>query len=288
MPIHLRSKDTRRKERAAWQEVALAAGFLSSRHFLGASDLHYGYWRDGLKPEPRNLAPAQECYSEFLLDHIPVDARRVLDVGSGAGSIASKLINRGHDVDCVSPSSLLNAQARERLHRQARLFECKYEDFQTEDIYDVILFCESFQYVSMEQALSRAFAQLRTGGSLVICDFFRLPTTEECPIGGGHQLTLFQQTISRFAFRLVDEVDITGRTAPTYTVIDEVFSHVLQPIWNEVDRALGATHPIWSKCVNLLFGRRISTIKRKYFSHRQTAENFQKFKTYRLMRFERA
>jgi cyclopropane fatty-acyl-phospholipid synthase-like methyltransferase len=287
MHIHFRSVHARRRERAAWQEVALAAGFLSGQHFLGANDLHYGYWRDGLEPGPRNLAPAQECYSEFLLEHIPKDAQRVLDVGCGAGSIASKLIDRGHEVDCVSPSSLLNAHARERLHERARMFECKYEDFQTADYYDAILFCESFQYVNMEEGLSRAFSQLKPGGSLIICDIFRLPTTEKCPIGGGHRLTQFQRTISQFAFHLVEEIDITERTAPTYTVIDDVFSGVLQPIWNEVDRALVKTHPVWSRCVNAIFAKRISIVKRKYFSHRQTAENFRKFKTYRLMRFEK-
>src|SRR2546421_8192289 len=101
MPIHFRSTAARRRERAIWEEVSLAAGFLAGRHFIGTSDLHYGYWPEGLAPELRNLAHAQECYSIFLLDHIPMNARRVLDVGCGAGSIAAKLIRRGHEVDCV-------------------------------------------------------------------------------------------------------------------------------------------------------------------------------------------
>ena len=121
----------------------------------------------------------------------------------------------------------------------------------------------------------------------MICDVFRLPVAEESPISGGHHLTEFQEIISRFALRLVDEVDITRRAAPTYTVIDEAFNQVLLPIWNEVDRAFASTHPIWSKCVNTLFGKRIAKVKRKYFGHEQTAENFRKFKSYRLMRFER-
>lgn len=288
MSIHIRSIATRRRERAAWQEVALAAGFLAGRHFLGTRDLHYGYWQEGVKPELRNLAPAQECYSSFLLDHIPKDARRILDVGCGAGGIASKLVDHGYDVDCVSPSSLLNAQVNRLLDGRARLYECRFEDFRTTDIYDVVLFCESFQYINMEQGLSRACSLLRTGGSLLICDFFRLPTSEECAIGGGHSLTEFQQIISRLAFRMADEIDITRQTAPTYTVIDEAFSQVLEPISNEVQRAFAMTHPIWSKCVNALFGKRIAKVTHKYFSHEQTAESFQKFKTYRLLRFERA
>lgn len=287
MPILFRSRTTRRRDRAIWQEVGLAAGFLAGRHFIGTNDLHYGYWQDDSKPELRNLARAQECYSMFLLDHIPKDATRILDVGGGAGSIAYKLLQRGHIVDCVGPSSLLNQQAGKLLGSRARLFQCKYEDFKTTDNYDAILFCESFQYVNMHRGLSQTCSQLRAGGSLVICDIFRLPVTEVSPISGGHSLTEFQKIISQFALRLVDEVDITPRTAPTYTVIDEAYGQVLQPIWNEVDKALTATHPLWSKCVNAVFGKRIAKVKRKYFGHQQTAENFQKFKTYRLMRFER-
>ena len=149
MPLRFSSKSARRKAREPWQQVGLVGGYLAGRHFLGISDLHYGLWGDGIEPQIRNLPRTQEAYSEFILAHIPRDAGHILDVGSGAGSIASKLVARGHRVDCVSPSGFLNQQARARLGDRARIFECTYEEFQTTETYDAIIFCESFQYVNI-------------------------------------------------------------------------------------------------------------------------------------------
>jgi len=221
------------------------------------------------------------------LSHIPADAERLLDIGSGAGSVAALLVARGQKVDCVSPSSFLNSQARALLGERARIFECDYEDFQTADKYDCVFFCESFQYVKMERGLKNVATQLRSGGQLVISDFFRLPEAEHSPISGGHPLKEFQEIIARHPFRLVEEIDITKQTAPTFTVIDSAFTKVLQPIWDEVDRASVVTHPVLTKCVNWMFKNKLSKVKKKYFSHERSAENFCKFKTYRLMRFER-
>lgn len=287
MPFLIRSKTVRRENREAWQQVGLVSGFLAGRHFVGTKDLHYGYWLDGVEPIIRNLPRAQEDYCQFILQHIPSDAERVLDVGSGAGSVAAQLIARGQKVDCVSPSSFLNSQARELLGDKARIFECDYEDFQTSDKYDCILFCESFQYVKMERGLKNVAAQLRSGGQLVISDFFRVSGADGSPISGGHQFNEFQDIMARYPFRLVEEIDITARTAPTFTVIDSAFTKVLKPIWDEIDRASAVTHPIVFRCVNWLFGRKFAKVKKKYFTHERSAENFCKFKTYRLMRFER-
>src|SRR4029079_3152702 len=131
MPFLIRSQTLRRKNRDAWQQVGLVAGFLAGRHFVGATDLHYGYWSDGVDHTIRNMPRAQEDYCSFLLEHIPPGLNRILDVGCGAGGVASRLIERGHHVDCVSPSPFLNQQARTLLGDRARIFECKYEDFNT-------------------------------------------------------------------------------------------------------------------------------------------------------------
>jgi SAM-dependent methyltransferase len=287
MPFLIRSQSSRRQRREAWQQVGLVSGFLAGRHFVGTKDLHYGYWLDDVEPIIRNLPRAQEDYCQFLLQHIPADAERILDVGSGAGSVAAHLVARGQAVDCVSPSSFLNSQARALLGDKVRVFECDYEDLRTSDTYDCILFCESFQYVKMERGLTNVTKQLRSGGQLVICDFFCRPDVDNSPISGGHNLVEFQNIISRFPLHLVEEVDITARTAPTCELIDSAFTTVLKPIWEEIDRASLATHPFVFKCVNWLFGHKFAKVKRKYFTHERTAENFCKCKTYRCMRFER-
>jgi SAM-dependent methyltransferase len=287
MPFLIRSQAVRREKREAWQQVGLVSGFLAGRHFVGAKDLHYGYWQDGVDPIIQNFPSAQDEYCKFILRHIPADAERLLDIGSGAGSVAAHLVARGQSVDCVSPSSFLNNQARELLGDKARIYECDYEDFQTSDKYDCAFFCESFQYVKMERGLTNVATQLRSGGQLVISDFFRLPTADRSPISGGHPLHEFQEIIARHPFRLIEEIDITTRTAPTFTVIDSAFTKVLQPIWDEIDRASVVTHPVLSKCINWVFKNKFAKVKKKYFSHERSAENFCKFKTYRLMRFER-
>jgi len=287
MPFLIRSQSLRRRNREAWQQAGLVAGFLAGRHFVGAKDLHYGYWADGVEQIISNLPRAQEDYCKFLLQHVPADAQRVLDVGSGAGSVAAHLVARGQSVDGVSPSSFLNSQARALLGDRVRIFESDYEDFATSSVYDCVLFCESFQYMKMEITLRKVSEQLRPGGQLIICDFFRVPAQERSPISGGHYIGEFQQIISRFPFRLTSEIDITSRTAPTFTVIDSAFTNVLQPIWDEVDAASSATHPVMAKCIKWLFRRKLARVRNKYFTHQRSAENFCKFKTYRLMSFER-
>lgn len=287
MPTQETPKSRNRRKRQEWQHVGLVAGFIAGKHFVGANDLHYGYWSEGVEPHIRNLPAAQEEYSRFLLSHIPTDARRVLDVGCGAGGLAAKLVERGHQVDCVSPNAFLNEQAKKLLGDRALIYESKFEDLQTTEVYDAIVFCESYQYVMMPAGLDLITSQLRSGGSLVICDFFRLRLKENSPISGGHYFDDFQNIIARYPLRLVEDIDITAHTAPTFTVIDRAFTEVLQPIWDEIGIASVKTHPFWSKIAARLFRRRIAKVHNKYFTHQRSAENFQKFKTYRLLRYIR-
>ena len=85
------------------------------KFFLGTEDLHFGYWPDGEKPTARNFALAQENHSKLIMTKIPRGAKRILDVGSGSGNLAQKLLNSGYEVDCVIPSEYLAKAVKEKL-----------------------------------------------------------------------------------------------------------------------------------------------------------------------------
>jgi hypothetical protein len=81
------------------REVGLVAGLNLFSYFLGTRDLHYGLWQDDLEVCIQNLPAAQQRYSEFLISHIPEGVKRILDVGCGAGGLASELLARGYEVE---------------------------------------------------------------------------------------------------------------------------------------------------------------------------------------------
>lgn len=277
----------KRQSKREWQHVGLVAGYLAGKHFIGTKDLHYGYWEDGVEPNMANMPTAQSAYSQFLLKHIPWTSRKVLDVGCGAGNLAHKLVERGHSVDCVSPCHFLNTQARELVGDKARFYECRYEDFESPVLYDTIVFSESFQYVDMAAALSRAAWQLAAGSRVVICDFFRKDGVGSSPIRGGYRLKEFWDVTRRYPFQVLKDIDITDQVAPTFTVIDRAFHEVVQPIWNEAREAFFKTHPFIAKWAAWWFRNRIDRFESKYFARARNAESFREFKTYRLIVLER-
>ena len=99
-------------DRVDSREVGLVAGLNLFHFFLGTRDLHYGLWGDDLEVRIQNLPEAQRRYSEFLLSHIPDGVERILDVGCGAGGVATELIARGYRVEGVSPRPLWSNAAR--------------------------------------------------------------------------------------------------------------------------------------------------------------------------------
>ncbi len=269
------------------REIGLEIGAICSRYFLKSEHLHYGYWTNNLEVDITNLRIAQENYAKFLVSHIPDGVKKILDVGCGSGQIAKMLVDIGYQVDCVSPSPYLSKQARQLLGDTSHIFECFYEELQTENRYDLILFSESFQYINPQEAIRKTLGFLSQDGYVLICDFFKKNSPDKSPLPGGHPLRGFYNVISEYPLELVEDLDITEQTAPTLDVVNDMLNEVAKPTVDLAQQLLDNRYPLMSKFLRFLYKKKITKLNKKYFSKAKTGENFKKFKSYRLLLYRK-
>lgn len=270
------------------REIGLEIASICSRYFLKSQHLHYGYWTGDLEVDIANLAIAQDHYAEFLISHIPKEVIRILDVGCGTGQIAKMLVDMGYQVDGVSPSLYLSEQARQLLGNTGHIFECFYEELETENRYDLILFSESFQYINPEDAIRQTFGLLNNGGYVLICDIFKKDVPGKSPLPGGHPLRRFYDVVSEYPLEMIEDLDITEQTAPTLDIVNDMLNEVAKPTVDLAQQLLYDRYPIASKFLKFLYRKRINKINKKYFNKAKTVENFKKFKSYRLLLYKKA
>lgn len=274
------------KRTASTRELGLDVALIFSRYFFQTDHLHYGYWPDDLPVTVGNLRCAQENYSDLVIGHIPPGVRTILDVGTGTGALAQRLIGSGYEVDCVSPSPYLTKRARALLGDDPPIFECRYEDLNLQKRYDLILFSESFQYINLEAALSVSHQHLAGGGHLLISDFFRKETADRGPFGGGHSLTEFRREIARYPLRLLVDKDITAETAPNLDLVADFVDKVVAPVKEQLFTFLAGRYRLPFRALRWVFRRPLARAEDKYFTGKRTGANFQVYKSYRLLLFQ--
>lgn len=269
------------------REFGLAIGLVIGKYCLKMEDLHYGYWTDDLPVDLHNLPKAQAQYTDVLISQIPEGVKSILDVGCGGGNTARKLLDRGYQVDCVSPNIHLTKIAREVLGDRAQVFESRFEDLQTDRTYDLILFSESFLFIRPEPGLQQAMQLLNEGGHLLMTDVFKIVPDGQGAIGGGHQLQTFYNIFGNAPFKLVEDRDMTVNIAPTFTVLDEAYRKCLRPAYELIVVRLKAQHPWLMRFLLWKFRSKIERYEKKHFSGKRTAENFARHKSYRMFLYRK-
>lgn len=275
--------------RAIGLDVALDV----ARFLTGKENLHYGLWRDGLDVCAANLGPAQEAYTAHLFRQLPAGkGLRILDIGGGAGETARKLCDMGHEVEIVIPSPLLAEHCRSNTGGRAKVHECRFEDFEGTGPFDLCLFSESFQYIDLATALDKSRALLAPGGAILIADCFR---TEEytaanakTAVGGGHRLSRFRAFLEARGLTPVHEEDITADVAPSVE-LEQAFYNIIGNGVTRVDQALAESRPALRWIVHRVFGlffnaRRRRRLAQRFLEHTRTAETFQRFNRYLIVK----
>ena len=269
------------------QSVGLDIGLAIGRFFLNTEDLHYGYWPSGKETDIQNLAKAQEDHSQFIIDHIPEKTKSILDVGSGSGNLALKLLNLGYAVDCVIPSEFLAEQVAEKLGGRSKIHICGFEKVDDYKKFDLILFSESFQYIKLEKSLNKIVKMLDLSGHLLICDFFRRDVPGKSPMGGGHSWRGFQKTMENHPLNLITDIDITDETSPTIDLLAKFNKDVLSPIAEMSGEYLIDHYPTITKLFKWKFKKRLNKIHNIYLSGDVNGESFKQFKEYHLLVYEK-
>jgi len=273
----------KKKNKVSSRSIGLDIGLAMGRFFLNTEDLHYGYWTNSQEANVQNLAEAQEAHSQLIIDHIPDKTKSVLDVGSGSGNLALKLLNLGYNVDCVIPSEFLAEQVSVKLGNRGKIHICDFEKIDDSKKYDLILFSESFQYVKLGESLNKIAKMLNSSGSLLICDFFRRNVPGKSPMGGGHSWNGFLEAVSKHPFNLDVDKDITEETAPTIDLLAKFNTNVLSPISEMSVEYLLDHYPKITKLFRWKFKKRLKKIHNIYLSGNVNGESFKQFKEYHLL-----
>ena len=210
--------------------IGLDVGLLIGKFFMDTEELHYGYWPDEKRATAQNFSQAQDRHSQLIIDNIPNNVKRILDVGSGSGSLAKKLIKLGYQVDCVIPSEFLAEKVKVKLSDSSKIYINKFEDLDISHHYDLVLFSESFQYVELNDSIKKIISVLNKNGHLLICDVFHKNVEGISPMRGGHRLDLFDDEISNSTLVKEKDIDITKETAPTWDFLNQLLNEVAIPI----------------------------------------------------------
>ena len=212
MMLNLFKKKKKEPSRLVGLDIALKV----SSFVTGREHLHYGLW-DKLDVNLDNLGKAQEAYTDLLFKYLPKKKKNnkleILDIGGGAGENAKKLIALGHKVTIIVPSKILAEHAKKNTNNKAKILITTFEDYLPKNnLFDLCLFAESFQYIPIKIALQKASSLLKNDGEILIADCFRSEKKQEGIFrqpGGGASLISMEKELRIQKINVIVKKEIT-------------------------------------------------------------------------------
>lgn len=251
---------------------------------LRLRSLHYGYWANGeaVKLDFKIIRQAQARYTRLLVNTVPPGVCTILDVGCGVGCNARALTQKGYKVTSISPDAnheKFFSDAPEPL----RFCRSKYEDFSSNDRYDLVLMSESQNYFDADTGLAKTRELLTPGGYLLICGMFRQKNTREFDQVRNVEEEYLHKA-QQHGFELMERVDITPNVTPTLDIVRMAKEEYVTPLVS----AAGGNGRRWKMMLaGLLFRKELGQLRRiqRYYEEFSDSQFFSEHVSYLKLLF---
>ena len=254
--------------------------------------LHYGFWDDPKLVSAENLSlhdivAAQDRYIEHLTSFIPEDVKTILDVGAGIGGNSSYLLNKGYKVEALSPDDYQEQVFAEKYNGEVKFHRSKFEDFDPEKQYDLILESESACYIQIQPGWKTARKTVRDGGYLLASDYFlhHNDGSGDWHIKASHNEKVYMEIGEEYGFKLLREYDQTENTMPTLDSAKAFMERYIYPTVEFSSNYMDKNHSFIMRILKKAFGKRVNE-KMKQLSLLDSNE-FRKYKRYMIFLFQK-
>ncbi len=259
---------------------------------LRSEYLHYGFWDnpDSLelsKITLNDIHNAQERYIEHLSSFIPKDVSSIIDVGCGIGGNAKYLLEKGYTVETLSPDKFQNKVIDEKFKKKIIFHRTKFEDFQTEKKYDLILESESACYIDMEKGFAKANHILQPNGYILSSDYFvyQNDNSDSLHLKSSHNLKDYLSHAKDKGFKIIKEYDQTLNTMPTLDYGSYFLKRFIEPVLEYVNLSANRKYPKMTSVISSLIGNKFD--KKKKQLELIDSEKFKKYRKYMIFLFQK-
>jgi len=254
--------------------------------------LHYGFWDEPNSVEIESITlqeikNAQVRYIEHLASFIPNEVNSILDVGCGIGGNAEYLINQGYVVETLSPDDFQKSTIAEKFNNQMTFHHCKFEKFQPEKQYDLILESESACYIKINKGFEKARETLRTGGYLLASDYFvhYRDDSKNSHLRSSHDMEKYLSSAEAHGFEFIREYDQTDNTMPTLDYSKYFIERFINPTIEYSVHSAKKNYPKIAALIGKLVAPKLKA--KKYQLDLLDSTLFRKYRKYMIYLFQK-
>tara|TARA_Y100000816_G_C26062894_1_gene558311 strand:+ start:80 stop:901 length:822 start_codon:yes stop_codon:yes gene_type:complete len=230
---------------------------------IQSSFLHYGFWDDPENVELSSLSlqdvkNAQYRYIDHLASFIPKETKTILDVGCGIGGNTSFLLKKGYSLEALSPDSYQKSVIKERFNQNVTFHHCKFEDFESKAVFDLLLESESACYIDINKGFKKAREVLREGGYLLASDYFVFykDDSKSLHLKSSHDMNKYLKTAKENGFALIKQYDQTDNTMLTLDYANYIIERFINPTIDYGRYSANKKFPKIAKLIGLLVAKK--------------------------------